>query len=314
MSKSLLQSSIWANFKSQSGWINENIEDTSVLIRPLIFNYKIAYVPEVSDKDYQKWLPIFNKHIKQIAQKHNIIFTRLELLESAKNEPLKQLLKENKYIKSFEFIQPEHRRIIDISQSEEDILTQMKQKGRYNLKIARRHQVTVKIFTDPKKAATQMDVAYELFSVTGNRKNFSVRSKQYFSSILDLLLKNDAGALFIAYYQNEPIATLIISFYDGVASYLYGGSSTKHKEVMAPYLAHWAVIEEAKRRHCRTYDMLGAAPPDQSNHPYAGFTRFKEQFGGQYIHLLGSHDLIFKPFWYTIFCLAEKYRRRKVIG
>lgn len=311
--QSILQTPFWAKFKSKSGWQYFEILGTTVLVRKIFANFSMAYIPEVSDKPWGTWLPEFTKEIKKLARTEKIIFIRLEVLESDQNTALKKLLIKNKYQKSFEFVQPEHRRIIDIQGTEEEILAQMKQKGRYNIKIARKYDVQVEIHNDIEKISEDADLAYPLIAGTGDRKNFGVRQKTYFIDLLTTLYENQAGCLFIAKYQNKPVVALIIPIFNGVASYFYGGSSVEHKEVMAPYLAHWVVIQEAKRLGCCSYDMLGAAPPDQPKHPYAGFARFKEQFGGDYIHLLGSFDLIFNPICYKIFCLAEKYRRRGVI-
>ncbi len=310
--KSILQTPFWADFKSKSGWKSFDIQNTSVLVKPVYSKFKMAYIPEVSDKDWKTWLPEFTKEMQKLAKTENIIFTRLEIWQD-QDEDLKNLLEQNKYKKSFEFVQPEHRRVIDIKGTEEEILAQMKQKGRYNIKVAQKHDVTIEIHDDPSKYLEDAELAYPLIAGTGSRKNFGVRQQSYFVDLLKTLYDNHAGALFIARYQGKPVVALIISFYDGAADYFYGGSSTEHKEVMAPSLAHWIVIQEAKRRGCTSYDMLGAAPPDQPNHPYAGFARFKEQFGGEYIHLMGSFDLIFSPIWYKIFCQAEKFRRRGVI-
>lgn len=366
--KSILQTPFWAEFKSHSGWKSHNIADTIVLTKTIFSKYKMAYIPEVSDKNWTQWLPDFTKQMRDLGKAENLVFARLEIWQD-QDEEIDNLLSQQKYKKSFEFVQPEHRRVIDITGSKDEILAQMKQKGRYNIKVAQKHDVTVEIYNDPQKFREDADLAYPLIAGTGSRKNFGVRGKSYFVDLLKTLYENDAGALFIARYNatadkyafeaksdssktkiqkiddvyqekisrgdfvdlqskeslysqndncrqphpNKPIVALIISFYDGVADYLYGGSDTEHKEVMAPYLAHWLVIQEAKRRNCRIYDMLGAAPPDEPNHPYAGFARFKEQFGGTYQHLLGSYDLIFKPIHYTIFSQAEKHRRRGVI-
>ncbi|MDO8513600.1 MAG: peptidoglycan bridge formation glycyltransferase FemA/FemB family protein [bacterium] len=313
MSKSILQTPFWAQFKAKSGWQQYNIADTSALIKKIFKDYSMAYIPEVSNKDWASWIPQFSKEIKLYTKSHKLIFTRLEILEPTERQDIQKELTANHYKKSFEFVQPDHRRIIDISGTNDEILAQMKPKGRYNIKVAEKHGVQVETHNDTANLDKDTDIAYSLIACTGGRKNFGVREKAYFKDLLSVLYDNDSGALFLAKYEGKPLAALIITYYDGVASYFYGGSSFEHKETMAPYLAHWEVIQEAKRRNCQTYDMLGAAPPDQPNHPYAGFARFKEQFGGSYVHLLGSFDLIFNPIYYKMFCLAQKRRRHGVI-
>ena len=50
-----------------------------------------------------------------------------------------QFLIHKRFIKAFEEMQPEHNWVLDISKPEEEILSGMKQKGRYNIKIAEKN-------------------------------------------------------------------------------------------------------------------------------------------------------------------------------
>jgi lipid II:glycine glycyltransferase (peptidoglycan interpeptide bridge formation enzyme) len=76
---------------------------------------------------------------------------------------------------------------------------------------------------------------------------------------------------------------------------------------------HFEAMKEAKKRNCLIYDFLAVAPSDwPSNapaHPYAGLSRFKTQFGGEMVRLLGSWDLINKPVWYKMYRFVERRRR-----
>ena len=80
---------------------------------------------------------------------------------------------------------------------------------------------------------------------------------------------------------------------------------------MAPYLMHWQAIKDAKEKGCKTYDLHGRARPEDERSSWSGITRFKEQFGGEAVELLGSYDYINKPIHYQIFKFAEKTRRKQ---
>jgi lipid II:glycine glycyltransferase (peptidoglycan interpeptide bridge formation enzyme) len=79
---------------------------------------------------------------------------------------------------------------------------------------------------------------------------------------------------------------------------------------MAPYLLHWEIILDAKKQNLKEYNFLGVAPNEDQNHPWAGITRFKKQFGGYQADILGSFDLPLKPLEYKLFKFAEKIRRK----
>lgn len=324
--KSLLQTKEWANFRVSQGWQAHEIDGIFILERQMPFAPKgslweksFLYAPEV------EWASInldnFLRNLEKIAQSSHSIFFRLEILDEFDEEIIEKL-KVNKFVKAFEELQPEWRQIIDISQSEQDLLAQMKEKGRYNIKIAQREGVVI-------KSSKKIDDFYKIFIETAKRDGFSIRPRNYFEKMFEILGEN--VELLIAEFQGKIIAAEIVTFYENTASYLYGASSSENRNVMAPYLLHWEAIKRAKEKGCKYYDLLAVNPGDvdrsQStvnrneensvngerlsvNHKYSGITRFKEQFGGRKVHITGSYDLVFKPTWYKLFKTAEKYRRK----
>jgi lipid II:glycine glycyltransferase (peptidoglycan interpeptide bridge formation enzyme) len=203
-------------------------------------------------------------------------------------------------------MQPEHTLIIDITKTEEEILGEMKPKGRYNIKVAEKSGVIV-------RRSDSVDNFYSLYATMANRQKITFRSKQYFQTLVDVMREKGYCEMFEAIINSEGrkivLAAAIMSYYEDQAIYLFGGSSDKMRNVMAPYKLQWEAIIEAKRRGCKTYDFFGIAPDDNPKHAWAGVTRFKKQFGGEEVAILGSYDKIYKPHEYQLFKLAEKLRR-----
>jgi len=314
--KSLLQTQEWVNFKVSQGWKSHHIEGVFVLEKPLPWGKSFLYAPEVEYKTITN-LQIFLQKLQEIAEISHSIFFRLEILDEKRSEIIENLKKRG-FIKAFEELQPEWRQMIDIGKSEEEILAQMKPKGRYNIRVAERHGCKAEIVNPQSETNSQspaansknnLDIFYDLYCQTAKYQKISRRPKRYFEEMLKKLPAQKI-AIIIVKYQNQPLAALLVTFYDKVASYLYGGTSRENKQVMAPYAAHWAAIREAKKRGCQIYDLLAVAPPDQPNHKYRNLTFFKEQFGGRKVNLVGSWDYIYKPIWYKIFKATEKFRRK----
>jgi len=305
--KSLLQTHDWAALRKAQGWRAHWVEEILVLEKPLPLGLSFLYAPEVDF--YAAELTQNLAKIKEIARASRAIFARLDFLnkkDSVSSLKIIKILKDLRFRKAFEEIQPEFRQILNVSRSEKDILAQMKQKGRYNIKIAQRHGVVV-------EPSLNIDDFYSLFKETAARDGFQVRPKQYFTKLFETL--GDKAVLLVAKHENKVLAAGIFTFYEEIASYLYGASGNEHRELMAPYLLHWEAIKLAKARDCQVYDLLAVAPfgakPDKKLvQKYAGITRFKEQFGGQQIQLIGSWDLVLKPVWYQLFKIAEKFRRK----
>jgi lipid II:glycine glycyltransferase (peptidoglycan interpeptide bridge formation enzyme) len=302
--KSLLQSKHWANFKKKYGWIVHEIEGVRIFERKLPFNKSFFYIPELSSSQHSLFgIKELLKKIKPLAKKRRAIFVRIEPLE--KDQRLKNHFKNIGVKRAFEEIQPWHRQWIDLKHTEEELLKKMKPKGRYNIRLASRKGVKVIKSDNPQ----DIELLYRLYKATAMREGFPPRPKKYFVDLFHELLVKNHGLLFLAYYEGGIDGALLVTFYDKIASFLYGGSSRKHKEAMSPYLLHWEVIREAKKRGMHIYDMLAIAPRDDPKHKHYGLRRFKQQFGGQEVHLIGGWDKVYSKFWYFWFKIVEKIRR-----
>lgn len=298
--KSILQTKNWAEFKKSQGFEIFEIENVFVHKRNLPFGQNFLYIPEVSA---QEITPQKIEEFKKLTKAEKSIFLRIEFIDRFDANASK-VIQSFGLKTSFEQVQPKWRQIIDVNFSEDEILGQMKQKGRYNIKLALRKGVRVQ------KGSENLDAFYKLYSETTSREKITGRSHEYFKKMLDSFKDTDYFEIFVASYEGKPVASCIISFCDEVASYLYGGSSREHKEVMAPYLMHWHVIKEAQKRGCKKYDLIGRTAPGKEG-KWSGVTRFKEQFGGQAVEILGSYDFVNQPFGYNVFKLVEKIRRKE---
>lgn len=303
---SILQTKEWAQFKQDQGFEILNLENIFIHKRKLPMGHNFLYIPEASADDLSS--DTISK-LKDICISEKSLFLRLELINKF-SANADQMLGGFGFKKSFEEVQPKWRQIINLEGSEEDILSQMTQKGRYNVRLARRKNVKIKkIDLRGKVDFNLLKIFFDLYNQTVEREKIGGRSFQYFSNLVDNFSQTDYLNLYIAYYENEPIASSLVSYYDGVASYLYGGSSRRHKEVMAPYLMHFETMVEAKHRDCHSYDMIGRSAPNDHKSSWAGLSKFKESFGGNAVEILGSYDYIRNDFLYKIFKFIEKIRR-----
>jgi len=191
---------------------------------------------------------------------------------------------------------PEHTILVNLDQSEEDILKQMKSKGRYNIKVARKHGVKV-------RKSTNVGEFFKLFQETTSRDGFQGHNRKYYQSMLDALGEN--AVLYLAELGGNIIAGIIVTFYKDTAIYYFGASSDKHRNVMAPYLLQWEAMRDARRRGCKTYDLFGVAPEGNTKHPWFGITKFKEKFGGKRFSYTPAREKVLKPFWYRTMRLRK---------
>lgn len=303
MDCTIFQSPEWEEFKLKTGYEKSyRIGNILVLQKKLPLDRSMLYSPLVSDRDYKS--ADFIKQIRKIASENKSIFYRLEL-NLPKSTDYK--LPSTNFVKSFEEMQPEHNWVLNIDKSEEEILAGMKQKGRYNIKIA--ENADVKVTSSSDSDSKELKEFYEQYSATGKRHKISYRGHEYFTSLLAIFGKSDYARAYTAWHGEKALASAIILFYGQSALYLYGGSSDIDRNLMAPYLVHWQIIKDAKARNLKEYNFLGVAPNDDEKHPWAGITRFKKQFGGEQIDIAGSYDLPLRSIEYQAFKIAEKIRR-----
>lgn len=205
---------------------------------------------------------------------------------------------------------------IDLTQTEDEILKQMKQKGRYNVRVAGKKGVeVVKIGdslntlrqaqgTEKKKAQGSLKVFYNLLQKTTARDGFQGHPQEYYENMMKYL--GSDAVLYLAKYEERYVAGIIVTFADEVATYYYGASDHEYRKVMAPYLLQWQAIQDAKSHGCVVYDFLGiSASPDDG---LAGVTRFKKQFGGYEMEYTAVID---KPLsWrYYVVAVAKKLQK-----
>ena len=297
----IFQTKEWEGFKLKTGWQKSwRVFNILVLEKKIPLLGSMLYAPMLS-RDQSKLASekIFLQEIEKIAKERNSIFFRMESTE-AKDGDINP--EKSNYRKAFEEMQPEHTLILNLLNSESEILAQMKQKGRYNIKIAERNEIVFDICS--------IEEFHKLYTEMARRHKITFRSLNYFSNLIDSFKDTDYVKVFGAKNKDGSLlASAVIVFFKETAIYLFGGSSDQEREKMATYKLHWEIIKEAKKRGCKYYDFFGISPEGDEKHAWAGVTRFKKQFGGEELITLGSWDLIFSPIKYNLFKLAEKIRR-----
>jgi len=304
-----LQSVKWARLKSN--WMHKiivvrdnegNIKGSmSLLIRKLPFlNYTIMYSPRgpVCDiHDYDTIKELVEK-AKVIASIYKSYVLKIDPDIEKDDEEFKRIVSELGFkaknnTKNFEAIQPQFVFRLDIkNKTEEEIMMGFHQKVRYNIRLAMRKGVEIRI-------GSKEDIPefHKIMLETGIRDKFVVRSASYFERMLDVL-GPDNIRLYLAYYQGKMIAGTIAIVYGNKCWYLYGASSNEHRNVMPNYLLQWEMIKWALERGCDIYDFRGVSGDLNENNPLYGLYRFKKGFGGKFTEFVGELDYVFNPFIY----------------
>lgn len=309
----LLQSWPWGELKSRFGWRAVRLTDpdsgaaAQVLFRTLPLGLTIAYLPKgpLLDWDRPGQVAQFIQGLHHVARRQGAIFLKVEPDCPADRAPDLPALG---FVPA-DAIQPRRTSLLSIAGPEAEILARMKQKTRYNLRLAQRRGVTVR-----EGAAGDLDTFHALNQITARRDGFAVHSREYYRAAFELFPPAQR-ALLIAEFEGRALAALMVFAQSGRAYYLYGASSDDERQRMPAYLLQWEAICWARRQGCATYDLWGIPDADEATLE-ADFTRrqdglwgvyrFKRGFGGEIVRSAGGFDYVYKPALYRAYALVTR--------
>lgn len=246
---------------------------------------------------YVRWNEILNKII-DLAKKEKVLFLQIETLnyfDSSFDDIISDYVEEWYYKK---FITP-YTAVINLEKTEEEILLNMKPKGRYNIKLATKKWVIVKEVEKTNENITQY---YNLMLETTSRDSFSWNNIGYYKTFLN---KIENSKLLLAYFEDKVIAGWIFVFNKSVSIYYYGASTSeqKYRNLMGPYLLQREAIKIAKSKWSKLYDFLWVASPDEKNSSLAWVTDFKLKLSSDVRNV--SHSYIWindkLKYWIIVF-------------
>lgn len=258
----------------------------------------VPYGPVIETEDSEGWRDAFEailEDFKRIAKEENAIFCRIE-------PPLhKNFMKLGKWKPAFGRWTPEKTLVLDLSKSEEELLSEMKEKGRYNIGLAKRHEVTVQHFYTLQEMGAKFafDEFYKLLEKTAERDQFHSHPKSFYKTFLEALGPKKMAALFVAQHEGKIIGGIVVVFYGDTATYYYGASDYEHRNLMAPYLLQWEALREAKKQGFIWYDLFGLE--------WGRVSEFKEKFGGKIVEFPKAFDIVYQPFWYWLIKLKRRF-------
>jgi len=323
----LLQSWEWAEAKAQTGWrmLPHAWSDDQgklqaaamVLEKPIAaggFSAKMCllYTPrgpllDWSDETLRKRVL---DDLQVLARRKSAIFLKLDAEvilgrgqpgePAACEDPVGQStlaeLTRRKWLFSSDQVQFRNTVWIDLAGSPEEWLGRMKQKTRYNIRLAEKKGVHV-------RAGGEMDLPlmYEMYAKTSVRDGFVIRTKEYYLSIWKKFMQAGMAIPLIAEVEGEAIAGMVLFWFAGKAWYMHGMSLEKHREKMPNHLLQWTAMRVAKESGALIYDLWGAPNEFTDQDGMWGVYRFKEGLGGEVIRTLGAWDYPARPMLYSLY-------------
>lgn len=318
----VLQSWGWGELKRRFGWRVDRLAlatgpAAQVLYRPLPGGVgSIGYVPKgpLVDWSDQAAAAALLAAIRPLARRQRAICLKVEP-DAEESEGLARQLTALGLRPSAQLIQPPRTIVVDLDGTPDDVLARMKQKTRYNVRLAARKGVTVR----PAAEGADLAAFYELMAITARRDAFAIHSRDYYDVAYRLFVPEGQGRLLLAEREGRLLAGLMALAVGQTACYMYGASADEDRELMPTYVLQWEAMQWAREQGCRCYDLWGVPDEDEATLE-AGFTqrsdglwgvyRFKRGFGGRLVRSAGAWDLVYAPLHFKLYSLAMALRQQ----
>ena len=305
----VLQTPAWGELKAGFGWTPMRVQagtaGAQILFRKLPLGLTVGYIPK--GPVGSGWGEIWPE-VEQVCRKQHAIFLKVEP-DIWEGQPISDSDLVSGAMPA-QPIQPRRTVEIDLAGGPDEWLARMKQKTRYNVRLAEKKEVVVR---------ENVDIAsfYRLMQETGQRDQFGVHSLAYYQRAYDLFSPEGTCALLTAEYAGQPLATVMVFAQGNRAWYFYGASGNAERNRMPAYLVQFEAMRWAAARGCQVYDLWGIPDMDEQaleeqftgrDDGLWGVYRFKRGFGGEVRRSIGAWDKIYQPLWYKAY---QVYSRRR---
>lgn len=277
----------------------------------------LLYVPRgpaVACPDIEVLAPLFDA-ARQLGEERRALGIRLEPNVPAGNRQWEGALVTLGFRPSYPPSQPRSSWVLDIRPEPDELLRAMKQKTRYNIRLAGKKGVEV-----TEAGPADLDEFYALFKETAERDDFFIHGRDVYERMYRLFWDAGNFTMLIARYQGELIAAVTLVRFGPTCWYLQGASSNRHRNLMAPYLLQWKGIEWARSQGCSEYDFRAVPDLLREDQDMYGVYRFKEGFGGGQFTTMHTYAQPYRPglfgLWQMFFSgrFALQQRRRRQAG
>ena len=316
----LLQSEGWERFQRALGRKTERVDGVLAIEVPMPFGMTYLYSPRTTFpfrhcEEPERRRGNLTSTAQTLAERAGVIFWRAE--SGGQVSGVRCQVSEPRVMRRL--VEPEWTWRTSLEGSDDERLAAMHEKHRYNVRLAQRHGVAVRVAASAKlQAASAPDVEmfWSLLQETARRQGIQTHPRSYYETMLTTLPDTK---VYLAEHSAVPLAAAMVAYHGDTATYLHGGSSYEHRSLMAPHLLHWQAMREAKAAGMRWYDWggiesgvvsreSGGARCDPHASAWSGMTRFKQGFGGEAVHHPATMDLVFRPNWYRLLSWLARVR------
>lgn len=245
------------------------------------------------------------KDIEEQGKEKKCVFIRvrpqLELSDTSK-----AIFKNAGFKKAPMYLSVEYAGILNLENSEEEILKNASQGFRRKLRKAEKNAITLETTKDPKIA----EKFYELELAHAKRQGYVPFSKSFLEKQFEAMMNGNEAIVYTAKKDGEILAMNFMIFYSNEASYHYGVSTDLGTKYSAAPLLHMEAMKEARNRGIKRYNLWGIVGLEEKSHRFYGVSEFKRSFGCEEFRYLPAQDLILNKPKYLLNKAVETARKK----
>lgn len=198
----------------------------------------------------------------------------------------------------------EDTHLLDLTKSQEELLSNLKKGDRYYINRAIKEGVIIK----KNNSKHQIDILKKMHQEHSKKVWYHSFSNEFIDNLYKVFWDN-ITTISASYDWKIESILMTIKFWKTCVYYIAASDIINHK--FSPnYLCQWEAIIDAKQKWCTTYNFWWVSPDNNPKHPIAWVTKFKRKFNWYDYSLLHAQDLpITKKYWFNY--IIETIRRIK---
>ncbi|MCP3917136.1 MAG: GNAT family N-acetyltransferase [bacterium] len=168
--------------------------------------------------------------------------------------------------------------VLDLEHSVDKLHAALKNKWRYNLRRAQRHDHQIESLDGEEGVRIFMDLYREMHVRKGY---YDTSEAELFPDIHASLPEHLRPHILATRVNGEIVAMVVISLIGTTGFYLFGATSPNGRSTGASYVVHWEAVRWLKEQGCRWYDLVGAYPALSTPAESEGIRQFKSGLTGK---------------------------------
>lgn len=311
-----LQSEEWEKYEQLEGHETLHVKGEGFSARVVVMTtalgkyFYVPYGPEIEVKKTETAREVLErafKVLKEKAKAKKAFFVRVEptvpLVDNSEKYGVTAIeMKKMGLLKSHD-LDPASTWVVDLQGSEKDLLAGMEKARAKHWRNHEAHGLTIYQTKDPEKIGILMKFLGEL----GEARQFAPQSETHLKN----QLKAGFATLYVAEFEGEPVAASLVHDYDGVRYAMHAAGDATKKNLRAGAIISVQEMVDAQKMGFSEFDFWGMTKSEDPKHPWYGFTKHKQSFGGFSRDYAGTWDLPVDKLKYRVYQVIRGVNRMK---